>query len=41
VDGHSVKIEEKADRICRVIMYNKPEGELSTRKAYFPSSLFF
>jgi 23S rRNA pseudouridine2605 synthase len=32
VDGHTVKIEEKADRICRVIMYNKPEGELSTRK---------
>ena len=32
VDGHTVKIEEKADRICRVIMYNKPECELSTRK---------
>ena len=32
VDGHVVKIEDKADRICRVLMYNKPEGELCTRK---------
>lgn len=32
VDGHIVKIEQKADRICRVIMYHKPEGELCTRK---------
>ncbi|MCF6435678.1 MULTISPECIES: 23S rRNA pseudouridine(2605) synthase RluB [Pseudoalteromonas] len=32
VDGHVVKIEQKEDRICRVIMYHKPEGELCTRK---------
>ena len=32
VDGHVVKVEDKADRICRVLMYNKPEGELCTRK---------
>ena len=32
VDGHVVKIEDKDDRICRVLMYNKPEGELCTRK---------
>ncbi|CAM4144904.1 23S rRNA pseudouridine(2605) synthase RluB [Pseudoalteromonas byunsanensis] len=32
VDGHIVKIEQKEDRICRVIMYHKPEGELCTRK---------
>ena len=32
VDGHVVKIEDKDERICRVLMYNKPEGELCTRK---------
>ncbi|MEM0514384.1 23S rRNA pseudouridine(2605) synthase RluB [Pseudoalteromonas sp. YIC-827] len=32
VDGHIVKIEQPAERICRVIMYHKPEGELCTRK---------
>ncbi|BBN81323.1 pseudouridine synthase [Pseudoalteromonas sp. A25] len=32
VDGHIVKIEQQEDRICRVIMYHKPEGELCTRK---------
>ncbi|SFD25559.1 23S rRNA pseudouridine(2605) synthase RluB [Pseudoalteromonas denitrificans] len=32
LDGHTVKIEAAEDRICRVLMYNKPEGELCTRK---------
>ncbi|MBE0368314.1 23S rRNA pseudouridine(2605) synthase RluB [Pseudoalteromonas sp. MMG013] len=32
VDGHIVKIEQEVDRICRVVMYHKPEGELCTRK---------
>ena len=32
VDGHVVKIEDKADRICRVLASEKPEGELCTRK---------
>ncbi|KZN68766.1 23S rRNA pseudouridine(2605) synthase RluB [Pseudoalteromonas luteoviolacea] len=32
VDGHVVKIEQKEERICRVLMYHKPEGELCTRK---------
>ena len=30
VDGHPVKLSEGQDRI-RVILYNKPEGEISTR----------
>ncbi|WP_022943560.1 23S rRNA pseudouridine(2605) synthase RluB [Pseudoalteromonas ruthenica] len=32
VDGHIVKIEEPQERVCRVLMYHKPEGELCTRK---------
>jgi 23S rRNA pseudouridine2605 synthase len=32
VDGHVLKLEAKEERICRVLMYHKPEGELCTRK---------
>ncbi len=32
LDGHIVKVEAEDDRVCRVLMYNKPEGELCTRK---------
>lgn len=32
VDGHVIEIRPVADEICRVIMYNKPEGEMCTRK---------
>lgn len=32
VDGHLVKIKAADDDICRVLMYNKPEGEMCTRK---------
>ena len=32
LDGHTVKIEASNERICRVLMYHKPEGELCTRK---------
>ncbi|RZQ52231.1 23S rRNA pseudouridine(2605) synthase RluB [Pseudoalteromonas phenolica] len=32
VDGHVVKIEQQEERVCRVLMYHKPEGELCTRK---------
>ncbi len=32
VDGHIVEIRSQEDEICRVIMYNKPEGEMCTRK---------
>jgi len=32
VDGHIVKVEEPQERVCRVLMYHKPEGELCTRK---------
>ncbi|WP_440055872.1 23S rRNA pseudouridine(2605) synthase RluB [Pseudoalteromonas sp. T1lg65] len=32
VDGHIVKIEQREERVCRVLMYHKPEGELCTRK---------
>ncbi len=32
LDGHIVKLKAKEDDICRVIMYNKPEGEMCTRK---------
>lgn len=31
IDGHYAKINTTHDQICRVLMYNKPEGELSTR----------
>lgn len=32
VDGHIVEARTEEDEICRVIMYNKPEGEMCTRK---------
>ncbi|SET46691.1 23S rRNA pseudouridine(2605) synthase RluB [Thalassotalea agarivorans] len=32
VDGHAVKLKSADEDICRVLMYNKPEGEMSTRK---------
>lgn len=32
VDGHVVEVRSQADEICRVLMYNKPEGEMCTRK---------
>lgn len=31
VDGHLVQITTKADQICRVIAYHKPEGEICSR----------
>lgn len=31
LDGHSVKISASNEVICRVLAYNKPEGELCTR----------
>lgn len=32
LDGHVVEVRAQADEICRVLMYNKPEGEMCTRK---------
>lgn len=32
IDGHSVSLQAKDDDICRILMYNKPEGEMCTRK---------
>ncbi|WP_448564515.1 23S rRNA pseudouridine(2605) synthase RluB [Thalassotalea ganghwensis] len=32
IDGHPVTLKSKDDEICRVLMYNKPEGEMCTRK---------
>ncbi len=32
LDGHAVKIAQDEDEACRVIVYNKPEGEMCTRK---------
>ena len=32
IDGHQVKLTAQADELCRVLMYNKPEGEMCTRK---------
>lgn len=32
IDGHSVTIEAPAEQMCRILMYNKPEGEMCTRK---------
>jgi len=32
IDGHSVAIEAPAEQMCRILMYNKPEGEMCTRK---------
>ncbi|MGI5309292.1 23S rRNA pseudouridine(2605) synthase RluB [Rheinheimera sp. WS51] len=31
VDGHPVQITTKAEQICRVIAYHKPEGEICSR----------
>ncbi len=31
VDGHSVKVSSSSEVVCRVLAYNKPEGELCTR----------
>ena len=32
VDGHAVEVRPQSEEICRVLMYNKPEGEMCTRK---------
>ncbi len=32
IDGHQVKLTAPADEICRILIYNKPEGEMCTRK---------
>ncbi len=32
LDGHQVKLTAQADDLCRVLIYNKPEGEMCTRK---------
>ena len=32
VDGHQVTIKAQTDEMCRILMYNKPEGEMCTRK---------
>jgi len=32
IDGHQVKLTAQDETICRVLMYNKPEGEMCTRK---------
>ena len=32
LDGHPVVLKAKEDDLCRVLMYNKPEGEMCTRK---------
>lgn len=32
LDGHSVQISASTDQVCRVLAYNKPEGELCTRR---------
>jgi len=32
IDGHPVVLTTAEDDICRVLMYNKPEGEMCTRK---------
>ncbi|WP_371186216.1 23S rRNA pseudouridine(2605) synthase RluB [Thalassotalea maritima] len=32
VDGHTVKIAAAAEQPCRILVYNKPEGEMCTRK---------
>lgn len=31
VDGHVVEVRSQDEEICRVLMYNKPEGEMCTR----------
>ena len=32
IDGHIVKIAQTDEQPCRVLVYNKPEGEMCTRK---------
>ncbi|MBU2871567.1 23S rRNA pseudouridine(2605) synthase RluB [Colwellia sp. E2M01] len=32
LDGHTVKLTSQEEEICRVLVYNKPEGEMCTRK---------
>ncbi|WNC69731.1 23S rRNA pseudouridine(2605) synthase RluB [Thalassotalea nanhaiensis] len=32
IDGHQVKIAAVEEQACRVLVYNKPEGEMCTRK---------
>jgi len=32
VDGHQVKLTPQEEDLCRVLIYNKPEGEMCTRK---------
>ncbi|OUS25678.1 ribosomal large subunit pseudouridine synthase B [Thalassotalea sp. 42_200_T64] len=32
IDGHPVKIADTDEQPCRVLVYNKPEGEMCTRK---------
>lgn len=32
IDGHPVSLKAKDEELCRVLMYNKPEGEMCTRK---------
>ncbi|GLX79841.1 pseudouridine synthase [Thalassotalea insulae] len=32
IDGHPVILTNKEEDLCRVLMYNKPEGEMCTRK---------
>lgn len=32
VDGHQVTLKSADDEMCRILMYNKPEGEMCTRK---------
>jgi 23S rRNA pseudouridine2605 synthase len=32
LDGHQVKLTAQDEDICRVLVYNKPEGEMCTRK---------
>jgi len=32
IDGHPVEIISDEDQLCRVLIYNKPEGEMCTRK---------
>ena len=32
LDGHQVTLKSADDEMCRILMYNKPEGEMCTRK---------
>ena len=32
IDGHQVNLKDRAEEVCRVLIYNKPEGEMCTRK---------